>query len=101
ASGAFSHAAFRIRLPVEDGAVTFAVRPEALGIAAAVGAGAAKVHRVTDYGAHAIVDLDVEGGQRLKALVPDAREWKAGQPVDLAPRAFALYRGNAVIYRSG
>ena len=98
--GAFSHAAFAMPLPVSDGPVIFAVRPEALGIEPAKGAGAAKVHRVTDYGAHAIVDLELADGLRLKAQVHEARDWKAGQPVDLTPHAFAAYRDNKVIYRS-
>ena len=100
ANGAFSYSAFTIPLPVSDGPVAFAVRPEALGIAPADGGGAAKVHRVTDYGAHAIVDLDLADGIRLKAQVPEARDWRAGQPVDLQPHAFAVYRDNKVIYRS-
>ena len=99
-NGTFSHSAFSIPLPVGDGPVTFAVRPEALGIAAAEGSGAAKVHRVTDYGAHAIVDLELPDRLRLKAMVPEARDWKAGQQVDLKPQAFAAYRDNAAIYRS-
>jgi putative spermidine/putrescine transport system ATP-binding protein len=33
-------------------------------------------------------------------MVPEARDWTRGQPVDLRPRAFAGYRDNAVIYRS-
>lgn len=100
ANQVFSHSAFKIPLPVGDGPVTFAVRPEALGIAHANGAGSAKVHRVTDYGAHAVVDLELPDGLRLKSLVPEARDWKAGQLVDLAPRAFAAYRDDAAIYRS-
>jgi putative spermidine/putrescine transport system ATP-binding protein len=98
--GAFSHSAFTLPLPVEDGPVLFAVRPEALGIAPASGKGAAKVHRVTDYGAHAIVDLELADGIRMKAQVPEARDWKADQPVDLQPHVFAAYRGNKVIHRS-
>ena len=98
--GAFSHAAFNIPLPVSDGQVIFAVRPEALGIAPANGSAAAKVHRVTDYGAHAIVDLELADGLRLKAQVPEARDWTAKQPVDLKPHAFAAYRDSKVIYRS-
>jgi putative spermidine/putrescine transport system ATP-binding protein len=101
AESTFSHAAFAIPLPVGDGPVTFAVRPEALGIAPANGSGAAKVHRVTDYGAHAIVDLELADGLRLKAQVAEARDWRAGQPVDLKPQVFAAYRGNAAVYRSG
>jgi putative spermidine/putrescine transport system ATP-binding protein len=54
---------------------------------------------VTDYGTHAIVDLDLADGVRLKAMVPDARLWRPGQRVALQPRAFAAYRDNAVIHR--
>jgi putative spermidine/putrescine transport system ATP-binding protein len=99
-NGTFSHSAFRIPLPVSDGPILFAVRPEALGIAPANGSGAAKVHRVTDYGSHAIVDLELTDGIRLKAQVAEARDWAAAQPVDLKPHVFAAYRGDKAIYRS-
>jgi hypothetical protein len=32
--------------------------------------------------------------------VPDARTWQVGQPVDLVPRAFALYRDDKILRRS-
>jgi putative spermidine/putrescine transport system ATP-binding protein len=101
-NGTFTHGAFSSPLPVPDGPVTFAVRPEALDIGEATeaSAGSARIHRVTDYGAHAIVDLEMIHGTRLKSMVPEARDWKAGQPVELRPRAFAAYRDNACIYRS-
>ncbi len=99
-SGTFAHSAFTIPLPVSDGPVLFAVRPEALGIAPAAGAGSAKVHRVTDYGAHAIVDLELADGIRLKAQVPEARDWTTDQPVDLKPHVYAAYRDNKAIFRS-
>ena len=38
----------------------------------------AKIHRVTDYGTHAIVDIELPDGVRLKAMVPEARDWTAG-----------------------
>jgi putative spermidine/putrescine transport system ATP-binding protein len=98
--GSFAHSAFTIPLPVSDGPVLFAVRPEALGIAPAVGTGAARVHRVTDYGAHAIVDLELTDGIRLKAQVSEARDWTTDQPVDLKPHVFAAYRDGKAIFRS-
>jgi putative spermidine/putrescine transport system ATP-binding protein len=101
AAGAFRHAGFTLPVPIPDGPATLAVRPEALAIARAEGAGAATVHRVTDYGTHAIVDLELADGVRLKSMAPDARAWTAGMAVDLEPRAFALYRDNAAIHRSG
>jgi putative spermidine/putrescine transport system ATP-binding protein len=98
--GNFSRLGFSHALPVADGPAIFAVRPEALAITPAAGSGSAKVHRVTDYGTHGLVDLELDGGLRLKSMVPEARDWKAGQPVDIAPRAFAAYRDDAVLYRS-
>ena len=98
--GTFSKSGFSNALAIPDGPATFAVRPEALGITAAAGAGTAKIHRVTDYGTHGIVDLELSDGTRLKSMVPEARDWKAEQPVDLKPRAYAAYRNNEVVYRS-
>jgi len=100
ANGTFTHPGFTVPLPVSDGPTTLAVRPEALDIAPAAGAGMASIHRVTDYGTHAIVDLDLPDGVRLKSMVTEARHWSAGQAVDLKPRAFAAYRDNAAIFRS-
>ena len=59
-----------------------------------------RIHRVTDYGTHAIVDVELADAARLKAMVPDARAWQAGQPVELRPRAFAAYRDDTAIFRS-
>jgi putative spermidine/putrescine transport system ATP-binding protein len=100
AEGSFRHSGFALSVPVPDGPSTLAVRPEALAIAPATGSGAATVHRVTDYGAHAVVDLELDDGLRLKAQVPDARAWRPGMAIDLRPRAFALYRDGAAIHRS-
>ena len=77
-NGTFTHAGFTLPLPVGDGPATLAVRPEALDIVAGAGAGMAKIHRVTDYGTHAIVDIELPDGVRLKAMVPEARELVAG-----------------------
>jgi putative spermidine/putrescine transport system ATP-binding protein len=98
--GQFSRAGFSQPLPVADGPAIFAVRPEALGIAPASNSDGARVHRVTDYGAHAIVDLELPDGFRVKASVPDAREWASVQAATLRPRSFAAYRDNQVIHRS-
>ncbi|MET3898501.1 putative spermidine/putrescine transport system ATP-binding protein [Devosia sp. UYZn731] len=100
ANGVFTHTGFAVPLAAADGPATLAVRPEALDIVPAAGAGMAKIHRVTDYGTHAIVDVDLPDGVRLKAMVGEARNWSAGQAIDLKPRAFAAYRDNAAIFRS-
>jgi putative spermidine/putrescine transport system ATP-binding protein len=96
--GVFRHPGFELPVPVGDGPALLAVRPEALSLAP--GGGGATIHRVTDFGAHAIVDVDLADGLRLKAQVPDARLWRAGQPVSLAPQAFALYREGRAVHRS-
>jgi putative spermidine/putrescine transport system ATP-binding protein len=100
AEGRFRHAAFDLPAPVAEGPALLAVRPEALDIAAAAGQAGAAIHRVTDFGTHAIVDIDLASGERIKAMVPDARAWRTGAPVALGPRAFALYRDDAVLHRS-
>jgi putative spermidine/putrescine transport system ATP-binding protein len=99
AGGTFTRAGVRVPLPIPDGPAVLAVRPEVLGIVAARGDGAARIHRVTDYGTHAIVDLDLPDGFRLKSMVPDARPYRAGMPVDLVPGAVAAYRDDAVVHR--
>jgi putative spermidine/putrescine transport system ATP-binding protein len=99
AGGTFTRTGLCLPLPISDGPATLAVRPEVLGLAGANGSGVARIHRVTDYGTHAIVDVDLADGVRLKSMVPDARSFAAGQAVDLMPRAVAAYRDNAVVYR--
>jgi putative spermidine/putrescine transport system ATP-binding protein len=99
AAGVFRHEALSLPLPVGDGPATLAVRPEALDIVAAE-PGDARVHRVTDYGAHGIVDLELADGTRLKSLVPHPDLFRPGQGVTLAPRAVAAFRDNHQIYRS-
>lgn len=100
-AGKFVRAGLAVSLPVPDGPALLAVRPEALGITPASGPAVAKIHRVTDYGTHAIVDLELPDALRIKTMVPEARDWGPGQPVDLRPRAFAVYRDDRVIHRSG
>ncbi|EYD75975.1 putative ATP-binding protein component of ABC transporter [Rubellimicrobium mesophilum DSM 19309] len=99
-SGAFRHPSIEVPMPVGDGPALLAVRPEALEIVPVSGGNIAQVHRVTDFGAHGIVDVDLADGLRLKAMVPDARAWHAGQSVAPIPRAFALYRDGRAVHRS-
>jgi putative spermidine/putrescine transport system ATP-binding protein len=100
ANGRFVHSAFGVPVPVGDGPAILAVRPEALAIAPAADAPMAHIHRVIDYGTHAMVDVELPDGERLKSMMPTADRWSAGQPVDLLPGAFALYRDDAVIHRT-
>lgn len=100
ANGSFSRAGFSVPLPVADGAATLAIRPEALDLEAASEAGHAKVHRVTDYGTHGLVDLELPDATRLKAMVAHPDMFAMGQAVTLKPRAVSAYRDNARIHRS-
>jgi putative spermidine/putrescine transport system ATP-binding protein len=101
ADGVFVRDGFHNPLPLPDGPAIFAVRPETFEIVPAKADGVAKIHRVTDYGTHAIVDLELSDGLRVKSMVPEARVWAPQQAVDLRPRAYAAYRDNQVVYRSG
>jgi putative spermidine/putrescine transport system ATP-binding protein len=99
ANGVFSHATFSTALPVADGPAIIAMRPEAIDLVAAE-PGQARVHRVTDYGSHGLVDLDLPDGTRIKATVSHPGEFAQGQGVDCRPRAVSAYRENAQVYRS-
>jgi putative spermidine/putrescine transport system ATP-binding protein len=99
ANGVFSHATFSTPLPIADGPATIAMRPEAIDLVAAE-PGQARVHRVTDYGSHGLVDLDLPDGTRIKATVSHPGEFAHGQGVDCKPRAVSAYRKNAQVYRS-
>jgi putative spermidine/putrescine transport system ATP-binding protein len=99
-NGIFSRAGYSTPLPVSDGPATLAIRPEALDLAAAEDGGQGKVHRVTDYGTHGLVDLDLRDNTRIKAMVSHPDLFKAGQGVTLKPRAIAAYRDNALIHRA-
>jgi putative spermidine/putrescine transport system ATP-binding protein len=100
AKGVFSKAGYSTPLPVSDGPAILAIRPEALELAVATAASQGKVHRVTDYGTHGLVDLELNDSTRVKAMVSHPDLFKAGQGVTLAPKAIAAYRDNALIHRA-
>ena len=99
-NGVFNRAGFSFPLPVADGPAILAIRPEALDLTAVAENGQAKVHRVTDYGTHGLVDLELPDATRLKASVAHPDLFKTGQSVVLTPRAVAAYRDHALIHRS-
>ncbi len=98
-NGTFTRASFSHPVAVADGPATLAIRPEALDLVAAE-PGAAKVHRVTDYGTHGLLDLNLPDGTRVKAMVNHPGQFRDGQGVNLQPRAVAAYRDNTQIFRS-
>ncbi|MGV8830666.1 MAG: ABC transporter ATP-binding protein [Devosia sp.] len=97
-NGQFAGSGISVPLPVSDGPATLAIRPEALDLVAAE-AGAAKIHRITDFGTHGLVDLDLKDGTRIKAMVSHPDLFSHGQGVDLQPSAIAAFRDNTQIYR--
>jgi putative spermidine/putrescine transport system ATP-binding protein len=97
-NGQFAGSGISVPLPVSDGPTTLAIRPEALDLVAAE-AGAAKIHRITDFGTHGLVDLDLKDGTRIKAMVSHPDLFSHGQGVDLQPSAIAAFRDNTQIYR--
>jgi putative spermidine/putrescine transport system ATP-binding protein len=96
-NGAFQRPGLSVPLPVADGPATLAIRPESLQLASG---NQAVVHRVTDYGTHGIVDIDLPDGTRIKAMVSDAKSVKGEDGVELRPTAIAAYRDNVVIHRT-
>ncbi|QQR35414.1 ABC transporter ATP-binding protein [Devosia oryziradicis] len=100
ANGMFSKGGYSTPLPVSDGPAILAVRPEALDLTVAGEGSQGKVHRVTDYGTHGLVDLELNDSTRVKAMVSHPDMFRAGQGVTLSPRAIAAYRDGVVIHRA-
>ena len=99
-NGMFSRAGYSTPLPVSDGPAILAIRPEALELTVATEGSQGKVHRVTDYGSHGLVDLELNDTTRIKAMVSHPDLFRAGQGVTLAPTAIAAYRDGVVIHRA-
>jgi putative spermidine/putrescine transport system ATP-binding protein len=97
--GQFVRSNFRSALPIPDGRATIAIRPESLDLIVSAKP-TAKVHRVTDYGSHGLVDLDLADGTRLKSVVAHPDLFRAGQGVEIQPRVMAAYRDDQQVYRS-
>ena len=93
-AGLFTRAGMAVPLAFGDGPATLAVRPEALDLSVSE-TGAATVHRITDFGTHGLVDLELADGFRLKSMVAHPDLFAVGQRVALVPRAVAAYRDNA------
>jgi putative spermidine/putrescine transport system ATP-binding protein len=97
--GTFKGAGITVPAPVADGEATLAIRPEALDLVPA-SAGVAHIHRVVDFGTHAIVDLILPDDVRIKAMVQPMHGFTSGQKVMPSPQHYTIYRDNRVAYRS-
>ena len=62
--------------------------------------GAPVAHRVIDYGTHLMVDIELAGGERLKAMTSPNEGWTAGMRLALLPREIAVYRDNVLVFRA-
>jgi len=100
ANGVFSREGYTMPLPVSDGPAILAIRPEALDLTSAGEGNRGKVHRVTDYGTHGLVDLDLNDATRIKAMVSHPDLFKADQDVTLTATAITAYRDDVVIHRT-
>ncbi len=58
------------------------------------------MHRVTDYGTHLMVDIEIVAPTRLKAMTPPAQRWTAGMKLALRPREISVYRDDLVVHRA-
>ncbi|QFY63032.1 ABC transporter ATP-binding protein (plasmid) [Rhizobium grahamii] len=97
-AGLSEHAAFALPVPVADGDVVLAVRPEALSIATAKGAGAGVVHRSIDFGTHKVVDVDLADATRVKVMTSSDSNWTKSMQVDLTATAFRVFRDNRLVH---
>lgn len=98
AGGRIAHPAFDLDVTATDGPALLAVRPEALELIAGEGAG--RLHRVTDFGSHAVTEIDLPGGERIKAMTPEVPAAPPGTPVTIKPLRAHLYRDDRVIWSS-
>jgi len=96
--GLSQHAAFAVPVPVADGDVVLAVRPEALSLAVTRDKATAVVHRSIDFGTHKVVDIDLADGARVKVMTSSDSDWIKGMPVEAAATAFRVFRDNRLVY---
>jgi putative spermidine/putrescine transport system ATP-binding protein len=99
-NGVSEHPGFDVAVPVADGDVTIAFRPEALALEAAHGPDAAVVHRSIDFGTHRLVDIDLADGTRLKALTTSEVNWQKGSRVAPNASAYFAFRDHTLVYQS-
>jgi putative spermidine/putrescine transport system ATP-binding protein len=100
AGGHLAFAGSDLAISLPDGPALLAVRPEFLQISRSEFKSDPVAHRVIDYGTHLMVDVELTGGERLKAMAAPADGWRAGMNLRLWPRQFAVYRNDVVVHRA-
>ncbi|MFK0333683.1 ABC transporter ATP-binding protein [Rhizobium sp. NPDC090275] len=98
--GVSQHPAFPVAVPIEDGDVVLAFRPEALSLQPSKTLSTAIVHRSIDFGTHKIVDIDLADGTRLKAMTAPDSNWVKGVGIEPTASAFRAFRENQLVYQS-
>jgi len=98
--GLSQHPAFKLPVPVADGEVVFAIRPEALSLRVAKGTATGIVHRSIDFGTHKVVDIDLADGTRVKVMTSSNSDWAIGMSVEPTGTSFRVYRDNRLVYES-
>jgi putative spermidine/putrescine transport system ATP-binding protein len=98
--GKSQHPAFPVSVPIEDGDVVLALRPEAVSLRASSSLSTAIVHRSIDFGTHKIVDIDLADGTRLKAMTAPDSNWARGMGVEPLAQVFRAYRDNQLVHQS-
>jgi putative spermidine/putrescine transport system ATP-binding protein len=100
-AGHFSHPALPLPVQASDGPAVLAIRPEALRLAPATDA-PARLRRITDFGTHLLVEIDLTSGPRLKAMLPagSAPDLAPGSAVTLAASDISLFRNGRALWTS-
>jgi putative spermidine/putrescine transport system ATP-binding protein len=96
--GRFSAEGFTLATPLPDGPALLAVRPEAVEVLP--GGGPGRLHRATDFGSHAVLEVDLAGGPRVKALCPAMPALSPGDAVTLRAMRWQIFRDDRVVLRS-
>ncbi|TCU24447.1 putative spermidine/putrescine transport system ATP-binding protein [Rhizobium azibense] len=99
-NGISKHPDLSLAVPVEDGDLVLAFRPEALALSPSKKSGAGIVHRSIDFGTHRIIDVDLADGTRLKAMTSPDVDWKRGFLVEPVVTAYFAFRDNKLVHRS-
>jgi putative spermidine/putrescine transport system ATP-binding protein len=99
-NGQLAFAGNKLGVPLADGPALLAMRPEFLEIARSDSPADPIAHRVIDFGTHLMVDIELVGGERLKAMASPADGWRAGMRLRLWPRQISIYRDDVIVHRA-